>query len=151
MTPHAVLDRRRREREQRIDVARKYGEALSRRVPVRRVIVFGSVARGDFNAWSDIDVLVLAEELPAGGRDRLALLHDPAFLGVQPVGWTPDEFDAESSPATRWRSRPTTSGWSCSGPGRPDPIAFIRPALDGHPQHAGWKAGAGSIALPGRA
>lgn len=94
MTPHAVLDRRRREREQRIDVARKYGEALSRRVPVRHVIVFGSVARGDFNAWSDIDVLVLAEELPAGGRDRLALLHDPAFLGVQPVGWTPDEFDA---------------------------------------------------------
>jgi uncharacterized protein len=66
------------------------------RVGVRAVVVFGSVARGDFNAWSDVDVLVIADELPDGGRPRLALLHDPAFPGIEPVGWTPEELATRS-------------------------------------------------------
>jgi uncharacterized protein len=88
----AVLERRRRERQERLALARRYADALAERLPVTAVVVFGSVARGDFNAWSDIDVLVIADTLPAGGRERLELLHDRAFPGVQPVGWTPAEL-----------------------------------------------------------
>lgn len=57
------------------------------------VVVFGSVARGDFNKWSDIDVLVVADGLPASGRDRLELLMRDSPPRVQPVGWTPAELD----------------------------------------------------------
>ena len=48
---------------------------LSERLPVQAVMLTGSVARGDFNVWSDIDVVVVAESLPERLRDRLALLH----------------------------------------------------------------------------
>ncbi|MGH8908620.1 MAG: nucleotidyltransferase family protein [Egibacteraceae bacterium] len=44
------------------------------RRPARAVVIFGSVARGDFNDTSDIDVLVVAERLPARATDRLAAL-----------------------------------------------------------------------------
>jgi predicted nucleotidyltransferase len=91
---HPVLERRRRERDALVAHARRYGEVLTQRLHVRAVVVFGSVARGDFNAWSDVDVLVIAEDLPDGARARLALLHDPAFPGIEPVGWTPEELPA---------------------------------------------------------
>jgi uncharacterized protein len=55
------------------------------------VVLTGSVARGDFNVWSDIDVLVVADELPARLPDRLALLAD-APGGIQVVGLTPAEL-----------------------------------------------------------
>jgi len=54
--------------------------------------VVGSVARGDFNVWSDVDVVVVSEGLPARAPDRAAVLAADAPPGVQPVGFTPDEF-----------------------------------------------------------
>jgi hypothetical protein len=50
------------------------------------------VARGDFNVWSDIDVLVIADKLPERLPDRLAALGDHAPPGIQAVGWTPEEL-----------------------------------------------------------
>jgi predicted nucleotidyltransferase len=65
---------------------------LARRLDVQAVVVVGSVARGDFNKWSDIDVLVIAEAMPTGTRARLELLMADTPPGVQPIGWTPDEL-----------------------------------------------------------
>jgi predicted nucleotidyltransferase len=45
------------------------------------VVLFGSVARGEATATSDIDALVVMETLPRGRFRRLALL-DPAEAGV---------------------------------------------------------------------
>jgi uncharacterized protein len=87
-----VLDRRRRERRALIDLARRYAVAVSERLNVRAAVVVGSVGRGDFNAWSDVDVLVIADDLPDGAHDRMKVLHDSTFAGVQPIGWTADEF-----------------------------------------------------------
>jgi hypothetical protein len=41
------------------------------------VVLFGSVARGDATATSDIDLLIVAEELPAGQLARKRLLARP--------------------------------------------------------------------------
>lgn len=91
---HPVIERRRRERAALIERARAYAEALSDRVSVRSAVVFGSVARGDWNKWSDIDVLVVADALPDDVLRRLDLLLLPDHPGVQPVGWTPADLAA---------------------------------------------------------
>ena len=92
---HEVVARRVREREERIDIARRYAAELSRRLAVQRIAVAGSVARGDFNVWSDIDVVIVAEELPARAADRAALLLEGAPAWLQPIGFTPGEYRRE--------------------------------------------------------
>jgi uncharacterized protein len=88
-----VLSERRRERERLIELARSYVAGLHKRVPVAAAAVVGSVARGDFNVWSDVDVVVVAEPLPARSPERSGLLLEDAPAGVQPVGFTPQEFE----------------------------------------------------------
>ena len=39
-------------------VAKKIAEELVRRFDAKRVVLFGSLARGDFSRWSDIDLAV---------------------------------------------------------------------------------------------
>ena len=87
-----IVEARRRERERLIELARSYVEQLSGRLPLVAAAVVGSVARGDFNVWSDIDVVVVADELPERTPDRMWLLVDGAPAGVQAVGFTPEEF-----------------------------------------------------------
>ena len=83
---------RRRERERLIETARRYVERLAERVPVAAAAVVGSVARGDFNVWSDVDVVVVAADLPARAPDRQAVLGADAPGGVQAIGFTPAEL-----------------------------------------------------------
>lgn len=62
---------------------------------MRGAVVFGSVARGDFNDRSDIDVLVVAERIPAGAADRQLAVGSPAPGGIEAVVWTPAEWRAQ--------------------------------------------------------
>jgi predicted nucleotidyltransferase len=87
-----ALAQRRRERDRLIELARSYVERLARRRPLVAAVVVGSVARGDFNVWSDVDVVVVAEGLPERAPERGDALGEDAPGGVQPVGFTPDEF-----------------------------------------------------------
>ena len=89
-----VVARRVRERGRLIELARDYVDGLSARLPVVAAAVVGSVARGDFNVWSDVDVVIVAEGLPERAPDRGAVLAADAPAGVQPVGFTPAEFQA---------------------------------------------------------
>ena len=89
-----VLAQRRREQQELLARACDYVERLSRRVPVAAAAVVGSVARGDFNVWSDVDVVVVVEDLPARAPDRAAMLIEDTPAGVQPVGFTPAELAA---------------------------------------------------------
>ncbi|MCZ7528518.1 MAG: nucleotidyltransferase domain-containing protein [Acidimicrobiia bacterium] len=89
---HPVVAARRRQQAELIERVREWAAALDTRVPgVVAVVVFGSVARGDFNKWSDTDVLVVADELPADHLARAEVLA-PVPPGVQPVAWTRDEL-----------------------------------------------------------
>lgn len=90
----AALRRRHEQRDRLLDRAREFLDRVPGSVDVTAAVVFGSVARGDFNRWSDVDLLVIAEPLPDRLLDRLSLVVDrPAR--VQPVWWTRRE----------WRSR----------------------------------------------
>lgn len=88
-----ALRRRYEERGEFLARARAFAAALPPGIDPVAVVVFGSVARGDWNRWSDIDVLVIAQHLPDRPLDRLAALGDrPA--SVAPIAWTPTEWQA---------------------------------------------------------
>jgi len=87
----ALADRR-REQDALVELARGYAERLAARLPVVAAAVAGSVARGDFNVWSDVDVVVIARDLPARAPDRNGLLLEDAPPRVQPIGFEPEEF-----------------------------------------------------------
>ncbi len=54
-----------------------------------RAVIFGSVARGDFVAESDTDLLIISDDLPEDFGERLDLLFDArGFVPeIEPVGW----------------------------------------------------------------
>jgi len=89
-----IVERRRGEQAAAFDLARRFAAALAAEVPVAAAVVFGSYARGDFNTWSDIDVLVISDQLPEDSRHRSDLLwrHQPG--GLSAIGWTTGEHQA---------------------------------------------------------
>ncbi len=87
-----VADRRRTERRELIETARSWAATLPEALGVEAVVVFGSVARGDFNKWSDIDVLVVSDRLPSDLLVAAAVLGQGAPAGLQPVGWSGAEL-----------------------------------------------------------
>lgn len=90
-----IVDERRRRRRQLIDRASRFAHDLEGRLPGSLVaaVVVGSVARGDWNKWSDIDLLVIADPAPDPSLAH-ELAIDPAHPGVQAVIWGPEELAA---------------------------------------------------------
>ncbi|MBS3967099.1 MAG: nucleotidyltransferase domain-containing protein [Truepera sp.] len=82
---------RAREREALIREASAYAERLRRELPGAQVFLYGSVARGDWNLHSDIDLLVVGD-LPAEPLARSALLYRFVQGHEEPKGLTHDEF-----------------------------------------------------------
>lgn len=87
-----VVAVRRAGRRRRLERATAYVEGLDPALHVRAACVVGSVARGDWNDMSDIDVLVVADRLPDRASDRLAAIGAPAAGGIQALAWTPAEW-----------------------------------------------------------
>ncbi|MBW3604035.1 MAG: nucleotidyltransferase domain-containing protein [Actinobacteria bacterium] len=86
-----VLERRRAERDALLARGAAFAADLPGSLDVQAVVVFGSVARGDFNKWSDVDVLVVAEQVADDPLERQRAV-EPAPGRVQPVLWTPQEY-----------------------------------------------------------
>lgn len=90
-SPRDVVARRRAQRADRIAQARRFAARLDATLAVRAVVVVGSVARGDFHDTSDIDVVIVADGLPADRTERYRALGQlPA--GLEPIAWTADEW-----------------------------------------------------------
>ncbi len=81
-----ALEERRRIREDVVRRAREWAHSLPFRATV---ILVGSYARGDFNVWSDVDVLLIAE-FTGSPLERLKSIDYPAGFEVIPL--THDEF-----------------------------------------------------------
>lgn len=58
------------------------------------IILFGSLARGDFNERSDVDIIIISPNLPKSYFERAELLYSliRASASIDPIGYTPNEF-----------------------------------------------------------
>lgn len=89
-----VLDRRRAVQRELVGRAERFAGALGPELGVSAVVVFGSVARGDFNLWSDVDVLVVVAGAGDDVVDRVRSAGRNIGL-IAPVVWTPAQLRAQ--------------------------------------------------------
>ncbi|MEM1538154.1 MAG: nucleotidyltransferase domain-containing protein [Candidatus Nezhaarchaeales archaeon] len=78
-------------RRQAEDLLKKFVEDVERLKP-RAILLFGSYARGDFTESSDIDVCVIAENLPSDELQRRTMKGLYSTPKVRAVGFYPEEF-----------------------------------------------------------
>lgn len=80
-----------------VNTIRNYRKRLEREaIPVERIFVYGSHAKGIAHVQSDIDVCVISSAFP----DPLAAIafllkernHEEVLAGLEPVGFTADDF-----------------------------------------------------------
>lgn len=109
-TAAAVVARRRGDRRALLAAAKELDRRLDPGLGVRAVVVFGSVARGDHHTDSNVDVLVIADNLPDDYRARLRALGWPPPPRVQPVAWTPPEWHARLTRADPIATESSTTG-----------------------------------------
>jgi predicted nucleotidyltransferase len=73
-------------------LVKDYAKLLHRRLGKITVILHGSFARGDFNLWSDIDLVIVSEKFNnVRILDRYDLLGEKPPM-VEPILLTPREF-----------------------------------------------------------
>ena len=85
-----MWERRRAEQQALLDRARRFVQEIDAGLGVQAAVVIGSVARGDFNRWSDVDTVVVAEGLSGSLLERLTQLG-PRPARVEPAPWRPEE------------------------------------------------------------
>lgn len=76
----------------------RLAEIVQRLTPMRpvRILLFGSTARGDADEWSDLDLIVVADQVAPRFLDRIAdayELIDPRY-GLDILIYTPEEYAA---------------------------------------------------------
>ena len=86
-----VLKERAKAREEVIEEVRRYVESLRERWGRITAVLFGSYARGDFNLWSDVDLIITSERFRGTNfvTRCVALLDAPPR--VEAICWTPEE------------------------------------------------------------
>ena len=71
------------------------------KIPIERVIVFGSQAKGNPHLWSDIDVCIISPKLGVSLKTLQFLLkkrtREEVIAGLEPVGFSGKDFKAGSS------------------------------------------------------
>lgn len=99
MQPHklstgwnVLIRAREKEWEELMVEARAYAARLRRDFPQARVFLYGSVARGDFNLHSDIDLLVVAD-LPESPLECSEVLYRYVREREEPKGLTAEAFE----------------------------------------------------------
>ncbi|GAB6101457.1 hypothetical protein JCM16138_06800 [Thermococcus atlanticus] len=71
----------------------EYVEALKGALRPKLILLYGSLARGTFGLGSDIDILVISENLPKSPNERLKLLYelDRTRAPIDAKTYTPGE------------------------------------------------------------
>ena len=72
----------------------KFRKNIIKELNPKCIILFGSLARGDFNERSDVDIIIISSNLPKSYYKRAKLLYNliETFDPIEPIGFTPDEF-----------------------------------------------------------
>lgn len=80
------------ERKRVIRLSTEYVKKLENDIGPFTSVLYGSYARGDFNIGSDIDILIISDNLPANMLERMELLYHYVEGGIEPKGYTKAEF-----------------------------------------------------------
>ena len=83
-----IIKRRIIAREAAIKKAKSFVECVGAYLSVRKAILIGSYARGDFNISSDIDILIVVDDdLPNNPIKRLDLVETCLFkhINIEPI------------------------------------------------------------------
>ncbi len=90
----------------------KYKERVVKELAPQAIILFGSLARGEINEGSDVDIVVIAnfkEEFLE--RIKVLLdLNDELGLPLEPVGYTPEEFQRMRKEGNRFIQEVVATG-----------------------------------------
>ena len=70
-------------------------EQLIQKYKPLKIILFGSAARGEYDKLSDLDFLILKQDVPFRGLDRMRELDDliDRNMAVDMLVYRPDEFE----------------------------------------------------------
>ncbi|MCX8193692.1 MAG: nucleotidyltransferase domain-containing protein [Nitrososphaeria archaeon] len=72
---------------------KKYAEKIVGRGLAKLVVLFGSLAKGTYTPFSDIDILIVVEDLTKNPLERIPIYIDPKLpLDVEPRVFTVEEF-----------------------------------------------------------
>ena len=82
-----VIKRRRKLRERVITEAKAWATKLPLKLTA---VLIGSYTRGDFNLWSDIDILLISDDFKGAPIERLKVLDIPP--GYQVIPLAPKEY-----------------------------------------------------------
>ncbi|MEM0504786.1 MAG: nucleotidyltransferase domain-containing protein [Sulfolobales archaeon] len=75
-----------------LDELKDLVEEYRRKLSLKLVVLFGSRARGDYTDKSDVDILVVADELPKDPREAFVILRDIRFININPIGFNTEVF-----------------------------------------------------------
>lgn len=84
-----ILERRKKERSRRIDIAKEFVSKVSQELKPLTAVVIGSTSRGDFNKWSDIDVVLISEKFEENPLKRFDKLVKHVRPGIEPIPLRP--------------------------------------------------------------
>lgn len=70
----------------------EYSKVISSKLGKFTGVLYGSMARGDNNIWSDIDFLVISDKLPENPLKRLEFLYSLTETPIEVKGYTRNEF-----------------------------------------------------------
>ncbi len=79
------------------NIVDRYLEALRQnKIPIKRAILFGSCAKGNYHEWSDIDI-ALVSEIFGGNRiddkDKIRMITLSVSSEIEVIPFSPKDFD----------------------------------------------------------
>ena len=83
------------EKENIIQEIEKIVKQLISKYGPEKIILFGSAARGEYDKANDLDFLILKEDVPARGLDRMRQLDDliERNMAADMLVYRPEEFE----------------------------------------------------------
>ncbi len=88
-----AIEERKRMMANAVRLAEETAMKIVERYPESTIILIGSYGRGDFNIWSDIDILIIVDKnLPKNPLKRIDLIQDIINPNVEPHIITLEEY-----------------------------------------------------------
>lgn len=81
-----------------IKIIENYAKRISKekKIPIEKIIMYGSQVRGDAHKWSDIDVCIISKKFKDPINSLQFLLtqreREEIMAGLEPIGFTPKDF-----------------------------------------------------------